>query len=387
MLDVHSYLNQLPMFGVVGQSAANYDLGAIRTICSLLGQPQDRFPSIHVAGTNGKGSVSSLLASVHQVAGYRTGLYTSPHLIRVNERCRINGVPIGDDHMQAFFERVRPWLDGNPLTYFEFTTAMAFWWFAEQHVDIAVIETGLGGRLDATNVLTPTCAVITSIGMDHADVLGATLTDIAREKAGILKPGSRSVIGPVPDQVRPVFAQADPDALFIREPLTDIPTDLESAYSGWNLAMAKAALTLPVSEEAFRLGALQVRANTGFRARFERLRADRDWFFDGAHNLDALTALQSFVSERFPDREPTYIVALMRDKLTPDVAALLKTLPNLRWVELDLPRAATMDDLRNAGVDAVLFDDPTALSELKLAILAGSFYFYGTATRWVDSIP
>jgi dihydrofolate synthase/folylpolyglutamate synthase len=254
-------------------------------------------------------------------------------------------------------------------------------------VDIAVFETGLGGRLDATNVLTPTCSVITSIGMDHADVLGSTLTHIAREKAGILKPGCRSVIGPVPADVRSVFEEADPRAVFIREPITDIPTDLESAFSGWNLAMAKAALTLPVSEEAFRRGASQVCRSTGFRARFERLRADRDWYFDGAHNLDALTALRAFVAERFPDREPTYIVALMRDKLTPEVAAFLNTLPNLHWVELDLPRAARMEDLRQAGVDAVRFDDPTALSELKLAILAGSFYFYETATRWVDSIP
>jgi dihydrofolate synthase/folylpolyglutamate synthase len=387
MLDVHSYLNQLPMFGVVGRSAANYDLGAIRSICSRLGQPQDRFKSIHIAGTNGKGSVSSLLASIHQAAGYRTGLYTSPHLIRVNERCRIDGVPIRDDEMAEFFDVVRPWLDETPLSYFEFTTAMAFWWFAQRNVDIAVIETGLGGRLDATNVLTPTCSVITSIGMDHADVLGSTLTHIAREKAGILKPGCRSVIGPVPADVRSVFEEADPRAVFIREPITDIPTDLESAFSGWNLAMAKAALTLPVSEEAFRRGASQVCRSTGFRARFERLRADRDWYFDGAHNLDALTALRAFVAERFPDREPTYIVALMRDKLTPEVAAFLNTLPNLHWVELDLPRAARMEDLRQTGVDAVRFDDPTALSELKLAILAGSFYFYETATRWVDSIP
>jgi dihydrofolate synthase/folylpolyglutamate synthase len=387
MLDVHSYLNQLPMFGVVGRSAANYDLGAIRTICSRLGQPQDRFKSIHIAGTNGKGSVSSLLASIHQAAGYRTGLYTSPHLIRVNERCRIDGVPIRDDEMAEFFDVVRPWLDETPLSYFEFTTAMAFWWFAQRNLDIAVIETGLGGRLDATNVLTPTCSVITSIGMDHADVLGSTLTDIAREKAGILKPGCRSVIGPVPAVVRSVFEQADPQAMFIREPITDIPTDLESAFSGWNLAMAKAALTLPVSDEAFRRGASQVCRSTGFRARFERLSADRDWYFDGAHNLDALTALRAFVAERFPDREPTYIVALMRDKLTPEVAAFLNTLPNLHWVELDLPRAARMEDLRQAGVNAVRFDDPTALSELKLAILAGSFYFYETATRWVDSIP
>jgi dihydrofolate synthase/folylpolyglutamate synthase len=132
---------------------------------------------------------------------------------------------------------------------------------------------------------------------------------------------------------------------------------------------------------------MHVRAQTGFKARFEKLRADRDWYFDGAHNIDALRALRSYVASRFPDREPTYIVALMRDKLTPEVAALLNTLPNLYWVELDLPRAARMQDLLDAGVHATRFDTPIALDEFKLAILAGSFYFYETATRWVDSIP
>jgi dihydrofolate synthase/folylpolyglutamate synthase len=289
--------------------------------------------------------------------------------------------------MQRFYEQVREVLSVDPVTYFEFTTAMAFWWFAECGVDMAIVETGLGGRLDATNILTPECAVITSIGMDHADVLGPTLTHIAREKAGILKPGRKAVIGPVPDQVRSVFLEAAPDAAFITEPDGEIPTDLDSAFSGINVALVRAALTLPVTEEALRQGLSHVRAQTGFRARFERLRADRDWYFDGAHNLDALTALKSYVAERFPDREPTYVVALMRDKLTPEVAALLNTLPNLHWVELDVPRAAKMQDVRDAGVEATLLTDPNALSELKLAILAGSFYFYETATRWVDSIP
>lgn len=387
MHDVHSFLNQLPMFGAVGASAARFGLDGIRTLCSHLGDPHTRFPSIHIAGTNGKGSVSSMLASVHQSAGYKTGLYTSPHLIRVNERIRVDGEPIPDAPMQRFYEQVRDALIDEPVTYFEFTTAMAFWWFAECGVDIAIVETGLGGRLDATNILKPQCALITSIGMDHADVLGATLTHIAREKAGILKAGCKAVIGPVPDEVTSVFSEAAPDARFITVPDTEFHTDLESAFSGMNVALVRAAITLPVSDEALRHGLTHVRSQTGFKARFERLRADRDWYFDGAHNIDALRALQSYVATRFPDREPTYIIALMRDKLTPEVAALLNTLPNLHWVELDLPRAARMRDVLDAGVDATPFDDPKALFELKLAILAGSFYFYETATRWVDSIP
>lgn len=387
MIDVHSYLNQLPMFGAVGASAARFGLDGILALCGHLGDPQSRFPSIHIAGTNGKGSVSSMLASVHQSAGLKTGLYTSPHLIRVNERVRVDGVPIPDEAMQRFFELVEPFLKADPVTYFEFTTAMAFWWFAECGVDMAVVETGLGGRLDATNILQPSVCVITSIGMDHADVLGPTLTHIAREKAGILKPGTKAVIGPVPEVLRSVFTDAAPDAVFVTRPDERFSTDLESAFSGINVALVRAALTTSVPDEVLRHGLTHVRAQTGFRARFERLRADRDWYFDGAHNLDALRALTSYVAERFPDRTPTYIVALMRDKLTPEVVDLLNTLPDLRWVELDLPRAASLRDARDAGLSATLFDDPTALSELKLAILAGSFYFYETATRWVESIP
>ncbi len=387
MLDVHSYLNQLPMFGAVGASAARFGLDGIRTLCAHLGDPQFRFPSIHVAGTNGKGSVSSMLASVHQSAGCKTGLYTSPHLFRVNERVRVDGEPIPDEAMQRFYERVKPALASDPVTYFEFTTALAFWWFAECGVDVAIVETGLGGRLDATNILQPESCVITSIGMDHADVLGPTLTHISREKAGILKPGSKAVIGPVPQEVRSVFRDAAPDAVFVTEPDVEFETDLESAFSGIHVALVRAALTMDVPEEALRHGFSHVRSQSGLRARFERLRADRDWYFDGAHNVDALQALTSYVAVRFPSTPPTYVMALMRDKLTHDVAAVLRTLPDLRWVELDLPRAARLQDVREMGIQATLFDDPNALSELKLAILAGSFYFYETATRWVDSIP
>lgn len=387
MHDVHSYLNQLPMFGAVGASAARFGLDGIRSLCAHLGDPHTRFRSIHVAGTNGKGSVSSMLASVHQSAGYKTGLYTSPHLIRVNERVRVDGEPIPDEAMQRFYTQIQTTLDTEPVTYFEFTTALAFWWFAECGVDIAIVETGLGGRLDATNILQPDSCVISSIGMDHADVLGPTLTHIAREKAGILKMGSKAVIGRVPDEVKSVFSGVAPNATFITSPDSEYETDLESPFSGINVALVRAAITLPVSDDALRQGLMHVRAQTGFRARFERLRADRDWYFDGAHNLDALTALRSFVATRFPDQEPTYIVALMRDKLTPEVVGLLQTLPNLQWVELDMPRAARLQDVRDAGVQASLFPGPTAFSELKLVILAGSFYFYETATRWVDSIP
>ncbi len=386
MRDVHLFLNSLPMFGTVGISAANYSLDAIRAAMVALDHPNDSFPSIHVAGTNGKGSVCHMLASVYQHGGYRTGLYTSPHLTRVNERVRINGDEIPDEAMQAFMNRIEPFIETQPLTYFEFTTAMAFWWFAHCRVDIAIIETGLGGRLDATNILNPVCGIITSIGMDHADILGPTLTHIAREKAGILKPSmKRRIVGPVPDKCRAVF-ESVPDVTFITEPDTSHKTDLDSAHSGWNIAMVKAGLVFPVDEVALVQGLTSVRETTGFRARFEKLHPKRDWYFDGAHNEDALRALESYVRNRFPNESPHWVMAVMKDKLTPGVIDFMNERDGLMLVELDSPRAATLEDLTRLGISAQLISGPERLSELKLVILAGSFYFYGTATHWMKQI-
>lgn len=386
MRDVHLYLNSLPMFGTVGISAANYSLDAIRAAMIALDHPHETFPSIHVAGTNGKGSVCHMLASVYQHGGYRTGLYTSPHLMFVNERVKIDGKPIPDESMQAFMNRIEPFIDTQPLTYFEFTTAMAFWWFSKCRVDIAIVETGLGGRLDATNILNPICGIVTSIGMDHADILGPTLTHIAQEKAAILKPGmKRRIVGRVPDECRAVF-EAVPDVTFITDPDTSHKTDLESVHSGWNIAIVKAALVLPVDEVALVQGLGSARETTGFRARFETLDPKRDWYFDGAHNEDALRALESHVSNRFPGEPQHWVMAVMKDKLTSGVIDFMKERDGLMIVELDTPRAATLDDLTKCGITAIRISGPEAFSELKLVILAGSFYFYGTATHWMKQI-
>lgn len=386
MRDVHLYLNSLPMFGTVGISAANYSLDAIRAAMLALGHPQNTFPSIHVAGTNGKGSVCHMLASVYQHGGYRTGLYSSPHLMRVNERVNVNGDVIPDQAMQEFMDLIEPFIAVQPLTYFEFTTAMAFWWFAQCRVDVAIVETGLGGRLDATNILNPVCGIVTSIGMDHAEILGPTLSHIAQEKAAILKPGmKRRIVGPVPEECRAVFT-AIPETTFITEPDTSYRTDLDSAHSGWNIAMVKAALVLPVDEAALVQGLSAVRETTGFRARFEKLHPKRDWYFDGAHNEDALRALEAYITNRFPDEPQHWVMAVMKDKLTPGVIDFMNERDGLMLVELDSPRAATIEDLKQMGISATRIYGPERLSELKLVILAGSFYFYGTAMHWMKQI-
>ena len=201
-MDLKPLLDELFSMTVIGIKPG---LERIEALCASLDNPQSRYPVVHVAGTNGKGSTSAMLASILQAAGYKTGLYTSPHIQRFNERVRINGVMIPDEDLVRL---ARPLIDAaKPVegSFFEVTTALAFQWFAEKRVDIAIIETGLGGRLDATNIVQPLVSVITSIDIDHTEYLGTTLESIAREKAGIIKGAAPCIIGETLAELRLVF--------------------------------------------------------------------------------------------------------------------------------------------------------------------------------------
>ena len=194
-----------PPFHMVGGSAYKPGLETTLRLLAHLGNPHERLRAVHVAGTNGKGSTSHLIAAALQSAGYKVGLYTSPHLVSLTERIRINGRPIAEEEVARFVEENRSFLDELQPSFFETLTAMAFAYFAAQEVDIAVIEVGLGGRIDSTNVLTPLLSVITNIGMDHTEYLGNTLAKIAREKAGIMKQGVPCIIGETHPQTMNVF--------------------------------------------------------------------------------------------------------------------------------------------------------------------------------------
>ncbi|HEX5024078.1 MAG TPA: Mur ligase family protein, partial [Agriterribacter sp.] len=198
----------LPMFSRIGVSAITKDLANTRLLCEGLNNPQDHFKSIHVAGTNGKGSVSHMLAAVLQAAGYTTGLYTSPHLKDFRERIKVNGEIVEEDFVVAFTQKIKPEIEALSPSFFEITVAMAFDYFRSRQVDVAVIETGLGGRLDSTNVVNPVLSVITNIGWDHMNILGGSLEEIAVEKAGIIKPGIPVVIGEVLPETQHVFESA-----------------------------------------------------------------------------------------------------------------------------------------------------------------------------------
>ena len=212
--------NSLPMYHRIGKAAYKADITNTVSLMQHLGHPEQRFRSIHVAGTNGKGSVSHFLASVLMQAGYKVGLYTSPHLVDFRERIRINGAMIPRDEVTRFVELHKPFMETLQLSFFEMTVGLAFDYFASQQVDIAVVEVGMGGRLDSTNVITPLLSIITNIGFDHTQFLGDTLPKIAAEKAGIIKPGIPVVIGETHPETRPVFEHK---AAEMRSPFT-LPT-------------------------------------------------------------------------------------------------------------------------------------------------------------------
>jgi dihydrofolate synthase / folylpolyglutamate synthase len=198
---------RLPMFSRIGAAAIKKDLHNTIALCEALDNPQNHFKSIHVAGTNGKGSVSHMLAAILQTAGYKTGLYTSPHLHDFRERIKVNGEMIAEQYVIDFTKRVQPLIDEIEPSFFEITVAMAFEYFTKVKVDIAVVEVGLGGRLDSTNIITPELSIITNIGWDHMNLLGDSLEKIASEKAGIIKKNIPVVVGETLPETKPVFQQ------------------------------------------------------------------------------------------------------------------------------------------------------------------------------------
>src|SRR5204863_3744776 len=199
--------SRLPMFSRIGAAAFKKDLTNIKKLCAFLDNPHLKFKSIHIAGTNGKGSVSHMLAAILQTAGYKTGLYTSPHLKDFRERIKINGEMVSEEFIIDFTERIKSISEKIEPSFFEITVAMGFEYFAEQKIDVAIIETGLGGRFDSTNIITPELSVITNIGWDHMNILGDSLEKIAFEKAGIIKQNIPVVVGEVLPETEAVFEE------------------------------------------------------------------------------------------------------------------------------------------------------------------------------------
>ena len=350
-------LKALPMYQRVGQAAFKKDLTNTIKLCEVLGNPQKQFKSIHIAGTNGKGSTSHMIASVLQASGYKTGLYTSPHLKSFTERIRINGQEVSEHFVVDFIEKNQSIIDEIQPSFFEMTVAMAFLYFAEQEVDIAVIEVGLGGRLDSTNIITPEVSVITNIGFDHMEMLGDTLEKIAFEKAGIIKPGIPVVITEKQTETTPVFLQVAEEK---KAPVTfvedlhfdEIPlSDLQGIYQAKNIKGVLAAIDIlrekgwKISRESQRKGLLHVQANTGLKGRWQQLGNNPLIICDTGHNKEAFQYIIDQIGRQIYT-QLFMVLGFVKEKDLRPILEMLPTNARLIFCEPKIPRALILEELK-----------------------------------------
>jgi dihydrofolate synthase/folylpolyglutamate synthase len=414
-----------------------FGLRNIRALLREAGHPERYFPALHVAGTNGKGSTSSFLASILQEAGCRTGLYTSPHLVRFTERIRINGAEIPERRLVDYARALRPGIEAVQATFFEATTCVAFLYFADEEVDIAVIETGLGGRLDATNTLRPLSSIITNVGLEHTEILGTTLRAIAREKAGIIKKGIPVVTSAKEPEVLRVFRRTaarrktrlfvsgnvvEPTVFGGRDGCSRVKMNarifsvgpvllgLPGGHQVANASLAVAALEVlrrkgklsQVTARQVEDGLRRVQKNTGLRARMEELDTPTGRILlDVAHNPAGMDTLVRSLTGRGV-RCPVAVFGVMKDK---DVEAMLTVLSRVvstvvavaPGVDRALPAAEVKKMAKKAGIHAILgptvpagmrkallLAGPETLAKRARILITGSHYVVGEALSYLE---
>ena len=291
---------KLPMYQNVGGSAYKKDLTNINKLSKYLNNPHNSFKSVHIAGTNGKGSTAHMIASILQEGKYKVGLYTSPHLIDFRERIKINGAIIEKDFIVDFINEIINFFNDNNFSFFEMTVGLAFEYFKMKSVDIAVIETGMGGRLDSTNIISPELSVITNVSIDHVKFLGNTIADIAIEKAGIIKSGIPVVIGEKQNDIVNIFinkAEEKKSRIFFAEDFNvkEYECELKGSYQNKNIKTAIAAIEflnnseISINEKNIKDGLNKIIQNTGIRGRWEIIGNKPLIICDVAHNIDALS--------------------------------------------------------------------------------------------------
>jgi dihydrofolate synthase/folylpolyglutamate synthase len=324
---------QLPMYQNQGKTAFKKDLSNTILLANHLKNPEDKFKSIHVAGTNGKGSTSHMIASVLQDAGYKVGLYTSPHLKDFRERIKINGEEVSEEFIIDFVKCNRTFFEQHQLSFFEMTVGMAFDYFAKQQVDLAVIEVGLGGRLDSTNIITPEVSVITNIGFDHTQFLGTTYEAIAKEKSGIIKNNIPVVIGETQKETKAIFksiAKTNEATIYFADEIhSNYKSDLKGSYQKHNIKTAALALHLlneasfNISEEHIISGLQNVVNNTGLKGRWQDLQLAPKVICDTAHNKEGLTYIvKQLAQENYKNLH--IVFGVVNDK---DLDSILPLLP------------------------------------------------------------
>ncbi len=389
------------MFTRVGAAAIKKDLTNTIALCDALNNPQTRFKTLHVAGTNGKGSVSHILASVLQSAGYKTGLYTSPHLKDFRERVKINGEMISQQFVVDFVAENKNLFSTISPSFFEMTVALCFDYFAKEGVEIAVIETGLGGRLDSTNIINPQLSVITNIGWDHMDMLGDTLELIAGEKAGIIKPNTPTVIGETQQETTQIFIDKAQNSLapivfadgeysiqnFDNRGATlvcdvykgnvplllQLQCDLTGIYQQKNIITAIAAIEqlqqagYKISESNIRDGFAQVKNQTGLLGRWQKLSDSPLTYADTGHNLNGVQEVLKQL--QLLQYTHLHIVwGMVKDKDISKILALLPTTATYYFCNAQIPRALAAEDLQQQAITFGLKGE--AYSTIELAVKA-----------------
>jgi dihydrofolate synthase/folylpolyglutamate synthase len=412
---------RLPMFSKVGSAAYKPDLSNTLALCASLDNPHQKIKTIHIAGTNGKGSVSHMLAAILQTAGYKTGLYTSPHLKDFRERIKINGQMISQDFVIGFTKKVQPAIAVLEPSFFELTVAMAMDYFAKEQVDIAVIETGLGGRLDSTNIITPELSVITNIGWDHMNILGDTLEKIAVEKAGIIKPEIPVVVGEIQTETTEVFEQTSKAN---NAPIYFAPTFYNIHLTEWNhnnlhctvsnnkhqhtnytLALSgiyqtKNLLTVLQSINVLQDNGWNINAShihhglahtkqlTGLHGRWEVIHQQPMVVLDVAHNVSGMEQLLLQIAHT-PHKNLHLIIGMVKDKDVDKVLSLLPTTATYYFAQASIPRAMPATELmeRSAvyglhgthfdSVNSCLFKALRSANRDDLIIVCGSIFLVG----------
>lgn len=409
---------KLPMFSRIGEAAIKKDLTNTISLCNFLGNPQQKIKTIHIAGTNGKGSTAHILASVLQEAGYKTGLYTSPHILDFRERIKINGKMCPEKFVVQFTEKIKPKIEEIQPSFFEITVAMAFDYFAKKKVDIAIIETGLGGRLDSTNIIHPVLSVITNISYDHQYLLGNTLAEIALEKAGIIKFESPVIIGRHQAETDEIFIQKAKDKqahllfaedsitqiksaltdrfLFVDAKMGDTPvnicSDLNATYQTENIRTALAAIhllqtkkILEIKGKAIQLGFSNVRKNTHLLGRWQWIAKHPKIVVDVGHNEDGIRKIkEQLKTERY--RKLHIIYGAVKDKEVENILELLPKNAIYYFTEPQMPRKLDAQQLHEKalqhGLQGSVYPHPkdalgvakSQANEEDLILIMGSFF-------------
>lgn len=343
---------QLPMYQKEGKTAFKKDLTNTIAFSKELNFPEKKFNSIHVGGTNGKGSTSHMLASILQEADYKVGLYTSPHLKSFTERIRINGDEISQSKVTSFIEKHKVFLEQQRLSFFEMTVGLAFDYFAEEKVDLAVIEVGLGGRLDSTNIITPEISAITNIGLDHTQFLGETLPEIAFEKAGIIKQNIPVVIGEKQKEIVYVFLEKakkmNAEISFASDDKEVYQTDLLGDYQQKNVKTAVATIQrlkgFQISKDTIKNGLLNVVKNTNLKGRWQILQNAPKVICDTAHNKEGLeTVMNQLKKEQY--NQLHIVLGVVSDKKLDDILPLFPKSATYYFCRPNIPRGLSEDEL------------------------------------------